>query len=206
MMKVLVVDDHSVVREGVRRLLSVFADATVLEAGTGRDALTLFRAERPEMVILDLNLPGSGGLDLLKRMLIEEARTRVLIFSMHTTPVYIARALQAGARGYVSKGASADELVEAVRKVMAGERYVERDLAADLAVNVLGSQESGKALSARELDIMRLLAKGKSLSAIAGELGISYKTVANTCTTIKQKLLVERTSDLIRVAVELHAS
>jgi two-component system invasion response regulator UvrY len=205
-MKVLLVDDHTVVREGVRRLLSVVADAVVLEAGTGKEALTVFRAEKPEMVILDLNLPGAGGLDLLKRLLIEDARTRVLIFSMHTTPVYVARALQAGAKGYVSKGASADELVEAIRKVMAGERYVERDLAAELALNVLDSNESGKALSARELDIMRLLAKGKGLSDIADQLGISYKTVANTCTAIKQKMLVERTSDLIRVAVELHAS
>jgi two-component system invasion response regulator UvrY len=205
-MKVLLVDDHTVVREGVRRLLSVVADVVVLEAGTGKEALTVFRAEKPEMVILDLNLPGAGGLDLLKRLLIEEARTRVLIFSMHTTPVYVARALQAGAKGYVSKGASADELVEAIRKVMAGERYVERDLAAELALNVLDSHESGKALSARELDIMRLLAQGKGLADIADQLGISYKTVANTCTTIKQKMLVERTSDLIRVAVELHAS
>lgn len=205
-MKILLVDDHTVVREGVRRLLSVVADAVVLEAGTGKEALTVFRAEKPEMVILDLNLPGAGGLDLLKRLLIEEARTRVLIFSMHTTPVYVARALQAGAKGYVSKGASADELVEAIRKVMAGERYVERDLAAELALNVLDSNESGKALSARELDIMRLLAKGKGLADIADQLGISYKTVANTCTAIKQKMLVERTSDLIRVAVELHAS
>ena len=205
-MKVLLVDDHTVVREGVRRLLSVVADAVVLEAGTGKEALTVFRAEKPEMIILDLNLPGAGGLDLLKRLLIEDARTRVLIFSMHTTPVYVARALQAGAKGYVSKGASADELVEAIRKVMAGERYVERDLAAELALNVLDSNESGKALSARELDIMRLLAKGKGLSDIADQLGISYKTVANTCTAIKQKMLVERTSDLIRVAVELHAS
>jgi two-component system invasion response regulator UvrY len=205
-MKVLLVDDHSVVREGVRRLLSVVADVVVLEAGTGKEALTVFRAEKPEMVILDLNLPGAGGLDLLKRLLIEEARTRVLIFSMHTTPVYVARALQAGAKGYVSKGASADELVEAIRKVMAGERHVERDLAAELALNVLDSHESGKALSPRELDIMRLLAQGKGLADIADQLGISYKTVANTCTTIKQKMLVERTSDLIRVAVELHAS
>ena len=205
-MKLLLVDDHSVVREGVRRLLSVFVDAAVLEAATGREALSLFRAERPEMVILDLNLPGSGGLDLLKRLLIEEARTRILVFSMHTTPVYVARALQAGAKGYVSKGASADELVEAIRKVMAGERYIERDLAAELALTVLDAPEGKAALSARELDVMRLLAKGKGLADIAGDLNISYKTVANTCTAIKGKLLVERTSDLIRVAVELHAS
>ncbi len=205
-MKLLLVDDHTVVREGVRRLLSVSVEVTVIEATTGREALTVFRQEKPEVVILDLNLPGSGGLDLLRRLLIEDPKTRVLIFSMHTTPLYVARALQAGAKGYISKGAGADELVDAIKQVMAGGRYVERDLAADLAVNVLGSGESGKALSARELDIMRLLAKGKGLSDIADALGISYKTVANTCTAIKHKLLVERTSDLIRVAVEMHAA
>ena len=205
-MKLLLVDDHAVVREGVRRLLSVSVEAEVIEAKTGREALTLFRAERPEVVILDLNLPGSGGLDLLRRLLIEEPKTKVLIFSMHTTPLYVARALQAGAKGYISKGAGAEELVEAIKQVMAGGKYVERDLAADLALNVLGSDEAGKPLSARELDIMRLLAKGKGLSDIADALGISYKTVANTCTAMKQKLLVDRTSDLIRVAVEMHAS
>ena len=204
-MKLLLVDDHAVVREGVRRLLSVFVEATVLEATSGREALAVFRAEKPEVVILDLNLPGAGGLDLLRRLLIDDPKTKILIFSMHTTPLYVARALQAGARGYISKGAAADEFVEAIRRVMAGGKYVERDLAADLAVNVLGSEDSGKALSARELDIMRLLAKGKGLSDIADALGISYKTVANTCTSIKHKLLVERTSDLIRLAVEMHA-
>ncbi|MDR3461393.1 MAG: response regulator transcription factor [Beijerinckiaceae bacterium] len=204
-MKILIVDDHSVVREGVRRLLGVFVEAAVLEAGTGKEALTLFRTERPDIVVLDLNLPGAGGLDLLKRLLAEDPRARVLIFSMHTTPVYIARALQSGAKGYVSKGASADELVEAIRKVVAGERYVERDLAAELALHTLGPSEPNKALSARELDIMRLLAQGKDLTSIADQLGISYKTVANSCTGIKQKLMVERSSDLIRIAVELHA-
>ena len=205
-MKLLLVDDHAVVREGVRRLLSLSIDATLLEAQTGREALSVFRAERPEVVILDLNLPGSGGLDLLRRLLIEDPKTRVLIFSMHTTPLYVARALQAGAKGYISKGAGAEELVEAIRAIMDGGKYVERELAADLALNVFGSDETGKPLSPRELDIMRLLAKGKGLSDIADALGISYKTVANTCTGMKHKLLVERTSDLIRLAVEMHAS
>ena len=205
-MKILLVDDHTVVREGVIRLLSMSVAATVLAAKTGREALSVFREEKPEVVILDLNLPGSGGLDLLRRLLIEDPKTKVLIFSMHTTPLYVARALQAGAKGYVSKGAGADELVEAIHQIMNGGKYVEKELAGDLAVTVLGSDDSGKALSARELDIMRLLAKGKGLSDIADALGISYKTVANTCTGIKHKLLVERTADLIRVAVEMHAS
>ena len=205
-MKLLLVDDHAVVREGVRRLLSISVEATILEAQTGREALAVFRAEKPEVVILDLNLPGSGGLDLLRRILIDDPKTKVLIFSMHTTPLYVARALQAGAKGYISKGAAAEELVEAIRVVMGGGKYVERELAADLAVNVLGSGESGKPLSPRELDIMRLLAQGKGLSDIADALGISYKTVANTCTGMKHKLLVDRTSDLIRLAVEMHAA
>ena len=206
-MKLLLVDDHIVVREGVRRLLAVFVDSIdVLEAGTTQEALAMFRAERPDVVILDLNLPGAGGLDLLKRLIIEDSRARVLIFSMHTTTLYVARALQTGAKGYISKSASADELIQAIRQIMGGGRYVERELAADLALNVFGSEDPAKALSARELDIMRQLAKGKSLSAIADTLGISYKTVANTCTAIKHKLLVQRTSDLIRLAVEMHAS
>jgi DNA-binding NarL/FixJ family response regulator len=202
----LLVDDHAIVREGVIRLLSLSVEAEVVEAKSGREALAVFRAEKPEVVILDLNLPGSGGLDLLRRLLIEDPKVKVLIFSMHTTPLYVARALQAGAKGYVSKGAGAEELVDAIQQIIAGGKYVEKDLAADLAVSVLGSDESGKPLSARELDIMRLLAKGKGLSDIADALGISYKTVANTCTGIKHKLLVERTSDLIRVAVEMHAA
>ena len=205
-MKMLLVDDHSIVREGVMRLLALSVEADVVEAKSGREALAVFRAEKPEVVILDLNLPGSGGLDLLRRLLIEDPKVKVLIFSMHTTPLYVARALQAGAKGYVSKSAGAEELIDAIQQIVAGGKYVEKELAADLAVSVLGSDESGKPLSARELDIMRLLAKGKGLSDIADALGISYKTVANTCTSIKHKLLVERTSDLIRVAVEMHAA
>ena len=114
----------------------------------------------------------------------------------------MSRALQSGAKGYISKSASAEELVEAIRQVMGGGRYVERELAADLALNVFGSEDPGKALSARELDIMRQLAKGKSLSAIADTLGISYKTVANTCSIVKNKLGARTMIDLVRIALE----
>lgn len=206
-MKLLLVDDHSVVRAGIRRLLSVLMNAeAILEAGSTHKALSIFRVERPDVVVLDLNLPGAGGLDLLKRLLIEDPRARVLIFSMHTSALYVTRALQCGVKGYISKSAGAEEFVEAVRQVAAGGRYVERDLAVDLAFNVAGSDEPGAALSTRELDIMRLLAKGENLSAITERLGVSYKTIANSCTTIKHKLLVQRTSDLIRITVEMHAS
>jgi len=202
--KILLVDDHSVVREGVRRLLATAIDAEIVEASSSETALTVFRAEKPDLVLLDLNLPGGSGLDLLRRILAEGPRTRVLIFSMHSSPAYVMRAMQAGACGYVTKSASADELVEAIRKVAAGSRYLQRDLVTDLASSQVWSKGPKPPLSARELDILRLLAQGNTLSEIAAGLGVSYKTIANSCTGIKEKLMVERTGDLIRIAIEMH--
>ena len=204
-MKLLIIDDHLVVREGLRRLLSCSIDAEIFDAGSSEAAQALFKAEKPDAVILDLNLPGAGGLDLLKRFLADAPRTRVLIFSMHANPSYVLRAMQAGALGYVTKSASAEELVEAIGHVMEGSRYLQRDLVTEMAASPVWSQGPKQALSARELDILRLLAKGHSLSQIAVEIGVSYKTIANTCTGIKDKLAVGHTSDLIRVAIEMHS-
>lgn len=203
-MKLLVVDDHAVVREGLRRLLSAFLDVSIVEAASSREAITLFRTECPDLVLLDINLPGFGGLDLLHRLMLIEPAARVLMLSMHVNPIYVARALEAGARGYISKGAKADELVEAVRIVAGGGRYIEHEIASELALSLMSAGDATKDLSARELDIMRLLAQGKNLNAISQDLGISYKTVANICTAIKQKMMVESTSELIKLAVEMH--
>jgi two-component system invasion response regulator UvrY len=203
-MKLLLVDDHTVVREGVRRLLSSFLNADIHEATSCQAALALFRAERPNLVVLDLNLPGAGGLDLMRRLLADEPAARILIFSMHTAHIYVLRAMQAGAFGYVSKGASATEFVTAVRKVIGGTRYIESELATGLAVRQFDGNDPRETLSARELDVMRLLAQGRGLSDISVMLGLSYKTVANACTALKQKLSVERTAELIRIAVEMH--
>ena len=106
-MKILLVDDHIVVREGVRRLLSGMQGASIFEAATGQEALAIFRKEKPELVLLDLNLSGIGGLELLRRLLAEDEKVRIVVFSMHAEPVYAARALRLGARGYVSKSAGA---------------------------------------------------------------------------------------------------
>jgi len=203
-MKLLIVDDHTVVREGIRRLLSAFLNLIIVEAASSREAITLFRAEHPDIVLLDINLPGFGGLDLLRRLLMIDPNAHILMFSMHANANYVVRALEAGARGYISKGAKAEELVEAVNTVVGGGRYLERDLASDLALNLTSSGEHGKELSSRELDILRLLAQGKSLNFISDELGISYKTVANVCTMIKQKMMLETTAELIKFAVEMH--
>ena len=201
-MKILLVDDHAIVRSGLRRLLATSAQADILEAANGRDALALARAERPDLVILDLNLPGLGGLELIRRLMQDDKSTRILVFSMHAEPLYVARALEAGATGYLSKNVAPDELLAAVRRVVAGGRYVENEIAQAMAVQVAGPGQPLDRLTARDLEMMRLLADGRSLAEIAEALGIGYKTVANTLSQIKAKLGVSRTADLVRVAIE----
>jgi DNA-binding NarL/FixJ family response regulator len=200
-MSILLVDDHALVRAGLARLLASVVDRRVIEAANGRDALALARAHRPALVILDLNLPGLGGLELLRRlMLLGEAP--ILVLSMHAEPLYARRALEAGAAGYATKNISPDELVTAVRRILAGGRYVESELAQALATQESGGANGFDSLSPRELEIMRLLAKGASLAEIAAAIGVGYKTVANIASQMKSKLGVSRTADLVRLAVE----
>jgi DNA-binding NarL/FixJ family response regulator len=202
-MRVLLVDDHAVVRNGLRNLLTSAAETEISEAATGRDALALLRQERPDLVLLDLNLPGMGGLELLRRMLLEDGAVRILVLSMHTEALYASRALQLGAKGYLSKNASADELLKAVRRIADGGRYIESELAQELALQQVSPGHGLPDLSERDIEIMRLLAEGSSLAEIADALGIGYKTVANACSGIKAKLGVTRTNDLVRLAMTL---
>lgn len=202
-MKILLVDDHAIVRAGLRRLLAAVTAGEILEASSGRDALALLRDARPGLVILDLNLPGIGGLELLRRLVQEDRTARILVFSMHAEPLYAARALEAGAGGYVSKNAPPDEILRAIRQVAEGGRYIEAAIAQELALRTAAPGHSLPRLSEREMEILRLLAAGKSLGEIAEALGAGYKTIANTCTQIKAKLGVTRTSELVRLSVEL---
>jgi DNA-binding NarL/FixJ family response regulator len=196
---ILLVDDHALVRAGLKRLLATLPAEEILEAASGREALTVLRQKNPDLVILDLNLPGLGGLELLRRLIAAGAK-RVLVLSMHGEPLYARRALDAGAAGYVTKNASPDELLAAVRRVTSGGRYVEAELAQALAAPASGAALDQ--LTARELEIMRLLAGGASLAEIASAVGVGYKTVANNCVLIKSKLGVTRTADLVRLAIE----
>lgn len=200
---ILLVDDHAVVREGVRRLLKGIPGVEIAEASTGLQAIDLFAAERHDIVILDLNLDGIGGLELLRRLLREDSKARIIVFSMHAEPIYAARAMRMGARGYVSKSAASEELVLAVQRVAEGGRYVERELAGQLASSLYGGGDPIEQLTAREMEILRLLGEGRSMSQIADILGVSYKTVANTSSLMKTKLGLERTADLIRTSIEL---
>jgi len=207
-MKVLIVDDHPIVHAGLRRLIAIEPDAEIREAASAKEALALFKEDRPDLVIMDLNLPGSGGLEMIRRLRIEDDSTRILVFSVHDDSIHVARAFEAGALGYVTKNAPADQISQAIFRVAAGHNYIEPEIAQELAL--LTVRTSGRSpllhpfknLTRRDLDILRLLGEGYSLQQIAGTIGLSYKTVANNCTQMKNKLGLARTADLIRIAIE----
>jgi DNA-binding NarL/FixJ family response regulator len=200
-MKILLVDDHAVVRAGLRRMLAMVSEAEILEAATGRESLAIARAQSLDLIVLDLNLPELGGVELVARLR-QVGSAPILVLSMHAEPLYVTRALNAGAQGYVSKNASPDELLTAIRRVGAGGRYVEQEIAQALALQTTTPASSLAQLAPRELEILRQLAAGKSLSEIADVLGLGYKTIANNCSLIKTKLGVTRTADLLRLALE----
>lgn len=201
-MRILLVEDHAVVREGVRRLLSVHMPGDVDEAADIDTALKLYEQNRADLVILDLNLTGAGGLEILRRLLAADPTAKVLIFSMHAEPAFAGRALKAGAKGYVSKSAPSDELIAAAKRIQQGGSYIDREMASALALGPQGGDDPLHSLSVREMEILRLLGQGKSLTAIADALGVAYKTIANNCSQMKVKLGVERTADLIRLALQ----
>lgn len=201
-MKVLIVDDHAVVREGVGRLIEGIEGAHVLQASTSAQALEIVRREFPDIIVLDINLGGSSGLELLARLKAEKTKARIIMFTMFSDAGYAQRALRGGASGYVSKSAPVDELITAIKTVAAGQTYVEVELAQELAVFQNQKGDPMERLTNREVEILRLLGEGKSFTQIAETFGIAYKTVANSCSRLKEKLGLERTADLIRLSVE----
>lgn len=196
-MKVLIVDDHAMIRSGIKQLHQG-GMMQFLDAEAGEEALRLQKSERPQMIVLDLNLPGVSGLELLRQLLEGDPAARILVFSMHAEPAYAARALKIGALGYVSKNSAPEELRIAFQRVAAGQTYVESEIAQALAASA-----GVGALTERDLEMLRLLGEGRSFSEIADSLGLAYKTVANAATIIKAKLGVARTADLIRLSVEM---
>ena len=201
MKQVLVVEDHAIVRDGIRRLLAERGDIEVFEAATGEAALEEIAARKFALVILDLNLPGLAGLELLRRIVRQAPSVPVMIFSQHTEAIYATRALETGARGFVSKNATPEELLAAIETILGGGTAIEKDVAAEMALHDLAEDAYLRPLTERDLEILRLLSAGDSLSEIADKLGIAYKTVANTLSRIKEKLGVGQTSELIRIAV-----
>ncbi|MCQ8783153.1 response regulator transcription factor [Mangrovibrevibacter kandeliae] len=198
-MKILIVDDHMVVRDGIRRLVAELPDVQTAMAETPGEALAAFRAHRPDVTILDINLKGGSGLDALRRIRADDPKARVVVFSMYSDLAYATSARREGALGYVSKSAPSDELLTAIVKAARGEPHVDALTAAEMEA---APPNTAQALSTRELEVLHMLGDGHSLTEIADGLGVAYKTVANTATRIKEKLGLERTADLVRFALE----
>lgn len=206
MTTVLIIDDHPIVLQGCRRLLEDVGITEVIEASDATSGYRLFRGKRPDIVIVDLGLQdgGLGGLGLIRRIRADDIHVRILVFSMHSDPVIVARALQAGATGYVVKDTSPENFIEAFKKVRVGTRYLSDDLAMQVAfANAPGLQNPLNGLTPRELQTLSLLAEGKPYNRIADELNVSYKTVVNVSSQLKQKLNAENLPELIRIAVQL---
>ena len=204
MTSVLIIDDHPIVLQGCRRMLEDAGVKTVLEARDAASGYRLYRRHRPDVVIVDLAMQEGGlrGLDVIRRMRSHDQRSRILVFSMHSDPIIAARALEAGATGYVLK--DSDELMKAFDQVRTGTPYLSNDLAMQVALVRTGVRANPLAdLTPRELQMLSLLAEGKPYGRIAEELNVSYKTVVNTCSQLKQKLNAKNLPELIRVAVQL---
>jgi DNA-binding NarL/FixJ family response regulator len=199
--RVLLADDHSIVRDGLKRILASTPDLEVAgEASNGDQALALVRAHDYDVVMLDMSMPGLSGIDLIKRLKIEKPRLRILVLSMHGESQYAARALKAGAAGYLNKDAAADALLGALRKVAAGGVHVGDAAAASLLQS--GDKPAHETLSDREFEVMRFLVEGLGPTEIAARLHLSVKTVSTHKTRILEKLGVGSTAELVRYVME----
>jgi len=201
--KVLLADDHSVVRAGYRHLLQSAADIQIIaEADSGEEAYRLYAETKPDVTVMDISMPGMGGLEALRRIRAQDHSARVLMFTMHDDAVFPSRALEAGARGYLSKSCPPEALVEAVRAIAAGRKYLGQDVAQKVALQmVIGTGDLLQKLSAREFEVFNLLAHGLPLNELADRLHMDYKTVVNVQSRIRQKLAVENTAQLVMLAV-----
>jgi DNA-binding NarL/FixJ family response regulator len=200
--RIMLVDDHAIVRSGFRRLLEQQPNYHVVaEAGDAENAYALFVEHEPDVVVLDLSMPGVSGLDLVRRMSVRRPTARILVFSMHEDASLAERAIQLGARGYVTKSSAPEVLASAVADMMAGRVAFSPDIAQALAMlRVTGEGDPLTALSAREFEIFRLIARGQTVASIAMLLSLSAKTVANYHSLIKQKLGIASDVELVLLA------
>lgn len=202
-LRVLLVEDHPIVRAGCQRLLEAWGKTRVICARSVAEGLQRLKEEAVDLVILDLGLPDSGGISALRRMLTAMPALKILVFSMHEEPVMVASALEAGARGYVSKNDDPAVLLEAATRINAGDIYLSRSIAQKLALmNVRPGQGPLRGLSSREREVLGLLSKGQSLAEVAAALGVSYRTAAAIAAQMRAKLNLPSMAALIRLAVE----
>src|SRR6201989_735379 len=202
--KVLIVDDHPVVLSGCRTLFASDHSVKIEEATDAKSGHRAYLAKKPDVTVINIKLPDVSGFELMRRIRKDDPEAKIIMFSMNDDPAFVVRAVEMGAQGYVSKGDDPQQFVKAVRKVAAGEKYISPHLAK--AVTFAGAAikaNPSAQMSARELEILRLLGRGDKIVEVADALGISYKTVANTTSLLKQKLGAKNHSDLVRIAVEM---
>jgi len=200
MIRVLIADDHKIVRDGLKGILAATADIQVAaEAAGGDEALALVRANDYDVALVDMSMPGLSGIDLVKRLRAEKPKLRLLVLSMHGEHQYAARALKAGASGYLTKDSASEQLLGAIRKVAAGGVHISEAAAASIVSQQKASHE---ALSDREFEVMRLLVEGLGPTEIGERLHLSVKTVSTHKTRILEKLGLGSTAELVRYAME----
>ena len=201
MIRVLVADDHSIVRDGLKRILAATSDLQVAgEAASGDEALALVKANDYDVAMLDISMPGLSGIDLIKRLKLERPKLKILVLSMHGESQYAARALKAGAAGYLTKDSASEMLLGALRKVAAGGVHIGDAAAATLLQS--GDKPPHETLSDREFEVMRFLVEGLGPTEIAARLHLSVKTVSTHKTRILEKLGLGSTAELVRYAME----
>jgi DNA-binding NarL/FixJ family response regulator len=199
-MKVLIVDDHPIVLSGCRALLAEAGDMHMLEARDAASAQEMYAAHHPDVAVIDINLPDVSGFELARRLLVRDPRARILMFSMNDDPMFASQAIEGGAKGYFSKSDDPQEFISAIRHIYKGGNSLPLDMAQKIAF--LRNAGEAVALSSREREVLRLLAKGKSMSEIAALINVSYKTVATTCSALRGKFSARTPMQLIRIAVE----
>lgn len=203
MLRILLIDDHEIVRRGLKQLLAeTFAQAVFGEAANYTQALALANKHEWSLVLLDINLPGQNGLDILCELKRLRPKMPVLVLSYYTEEEFAIRSLKLGADGYLTKSSVSDEMLVAVRKVLAGGKYVSMSLAEKLAHTLGAVQEKHETLSRRELEVLRMVATGKTIKEIALELSLSEKTIATYRGRISQKLSLSTNVDLARYALK----
>lgn len=203
-MRVLIIDDHAIVRRGLREIFDdEFADLTIGEADNSRTALELVAAKEWDIVLLDINIPGRNGLEMLTEFKRLRPRTPVLVVSAYPEEEFAIRSLKLGASGYLNKSSASDEVVAAARKAMAGGKYL-TPLLAEKLVDTLGTdiqQAPHESLSSRELQVLRMVASGNTIKEIAAELGLSEKTIGTYRTRISKKIGLATNVELARYAM-----
>jgi two-component system invasion response regulator UvrY len=206
MIKVLVIDDHAVVRRGIKELLTDESDLSVFEAGDAETASDLIRKERWDLIVLDLDLPGKSGLQLLDEVKRDPRSIPVLILSVYPEEQFAVRTLRAGAAGFMSKDAAAEDLILAIRRILAGGKHISQTVAELLLSQATPDSDTPASphekLSDREFQILRLFGSGKTVTGIARELSISIPTVSTYRARILEKMELKTTAELIRYAVQ----